>query len=481
MQTLYFYDLETSGINPRNARIMQFAGQRTDLNLKPVGEPDNIIVKLSEDILPDPDAIMITGISPQQTLADGITESEFLDYFHKNIALKDTIFVGFNTIRFDDEFIRFTNYRNFYDAYEWQWQDGRSKWDLLDVVRMTRALRPYGIKWPLASDGKPSNRLELLTSVNKLDHLNAHDALSDVNATIAIAKLIKQKQPKLFDYLLSMRDKNAIAKLINSPEPFIYTSGRYGSEFEKTTAVVSIATHPSQKGSVFVYDLRYDPTPFVDMPPKQLAELMAKYKFEEGELRLPVKQLQFNKCPAIAPMGVLDAESKKRLKIDTKIIKDNLQKLSKIEDFGDKIQEAVRINEKQRQQSVVSDVNNVDNQLYDGFFNDYDKEKMRLVRESKQDQLADLSLEFADNRLDSLLLLYKARQFTGSLNANEQAAWQTYKKQKFLDGEQNSLLVKYFDRIDQLSKQPGITQNQQYLLEELKLYGQSIMPYDSEA
>lgn len=481
MQTLYFYDLETSGINPRSSRIMQFAGQRTDIDLVPIGDPDNIIIKLSEDILPDPDAIMITGISPQQTLADGITESEFLDYFHKKIALKGTIFAGFNTIRFDDEFIRFTNYRNFYDAYEWQWQDQRSKWDILDVVRMTRALRPDGINWPFTSDGKASNRLELLTSVNRLDHFNAHDALSDVNATIAVARLIKQKQPKLFDYLLSMRDKNAIAKLVNSSEPFIYTSGRYSAEFEKTTVVISIASHPVQKGSVFVYDLRYDPAPFADMSPEQLAELMAKYKFEEGDLRLPVKQLQFNKCPAVAPMNVLDMASKNRLKIDTEIVNNNLQKLAKIEDFGDRIQEAVRINEKQRQQSIVSDINIVDNQLYDGFFNDYDKEKMRLVRESKQDQLADLSLDFADSRLGNLLLLYKARQFPSSLNIDEQSEWQTYKKQKILDGDQESPLVKYFSRIDQLSKQSGLTKNQQYLLEELKLYGQSIVPYDSES
>lgn len=478
MQTLYFYDLETSGINSRNSRIMQFAGQRTDLNLKPIGDPDNIIIKLTDDILPDPDAIMITGISPQQTLADGITEAEFLDYFYKNIALPKTIFVGFNTIRFDDEFIRFANYRNFYDGYEWQWQEGRGKWDLLDVVRMTRALRPEGIKWPFAPDGKPSNRLELITSINKLNHINAHDALSDVNATIAVAKLIKQKQPKLFDYLLMMRDKKDIAKLISSPGPYIYTSGRYNSEFEKTTAVVTITNHPNQKGSVYVYDLRYDPTPYAAMKPKQLTELLAKYKFEEGDLRLPVKKLQFNKCPAVAPMSVLDSESQKRLQIDLNIIRDNLNKLSKMTDFGDKLQEAVRINEKQRQQTLDININEVDTMLYDGFFNDYDKSKMCTVREAKENELADLNLDFTDKRLEHLLLLYKARQFPKSLNASEQEVWQKYKMQKLLGGDEQSLFAKYFNRIDQLAIQPGTTKKQQYLLEELKLYGQSIMPYE---
>ena len=152
---------------------MQFAGQRTGMDLNPVGEPYDILIKISEDILPEPDAILITGITPQKTIADGITEAEFLKIFDAEINQEGTIFVGFNSIRFDDEFMRFTRYRNFYDPYEWQWKDGRGRWEILDVARMTRALRPGGIQWPFGSDGKPTNRLELLADVNKLDHHSA--------------------------------------------------------------------------------------------------------------------------------------------------------------------------------------------------------------------------------------------------------------------------------------------------------------------
>lgn len=165
-QSFYFYDLETSGLNPREDRIMQFAGQRTDMNLNPVGEPLNLLVKLNDDTLPSPDAIMVTGISPQQTVSDGYTEAEFAKILHEDICAEDTIMVGFNNIRFDDEFIRALFWRNFYDPYEWCWKDGRSRWDMLDVVRMTRALRPDGIEWPVDSEGKATNRLELLTSLN---------------------------------------------------------------------------------------------------------------------------------------------------------------------------------------------------------------------------------------------------------------------------------------------------------------------------
>jgi exodeoxyribonuclease I len=214
-KTFYFYDLETTGVSSRRSRIMQFAGQRTDENLNPIGEPHDILIRLTEDILPDPDAILLTGITPQKTLDEGITEAEFCKLFVSEIATPDTCFVGYNNVRFDDEFMRFLLYRNFYDPYSWQWKDGRSRWDLLDVVRMTRALRPGDIKWPYDEKGVCTNRLELLTKENNLLHDAAHDALSDVRATIAVADMVKSAQPKLFNYLYSIRNKRIFERSLS--------------------------------------------------------------------------------------------------------------------------------------------------------------------------------------------------------------------------------------------------------------------------
>ncbi|MCA9339265.1 exodeoxyribonuclease I, partial [Candidatus Saccharibacteria bacterium] len=210
-KNFFFYDLETSGLDARYQRIMQFAGQRTDMNMQPIGEPINVLVRLSDDILPDPPAVLVTGITPQKTLEEGMSEAKFAKMLSEKVFTPDTITTGFNSVRFDDEFVRTTLWRNFYDPYEWSWKDGRSRWDLLDVVRMTRALRPEGIKWPVREDGKPTNRLELLSAENGLEHTHAHDALSDVEALIGMARLIKDKQPKLFEYLLKLRDKKEIA------------------------------------------------------------------------------------------------------------------------------------------------------------------------------------------------------------------------------------------------------------------------------
>src|SRR5581483_2289566 len=239
--TFYFYDLETSGFSCRDDRIMQFAGQRTDMDLNSMGKPDNILIKLSSDVLPEPGAVLVHGISPQQASVKGITEAEFCRFLTSQVSKKDTIIVGYNNIRFDNEFIRFTLWRNFHDPYEWSWKNGCSTWDLLDVVRMTRALRPDGINWPFAPDGRPSNKLEYLSSINNLEHDDVHDAMADVRASIALARMIRNKQPRLFNYLLNIRSKTKVAPLVSSGQPFVYTSGRYPSEFQKTTVAVIAA------------------------------------------------------------------------------------------------------------------------------------------------------------------------------------------------------------------------------------------------
>lgn len=478
-QSFFFYDLETSGINPREARIMQFAGQRTDMALQPVGDPVNILIKLTPDTLPEPDAIMVTGITPQSTVADGVTEAEFLKTFTDEVATPGTIFVGYNTVRFDDEFMRYLHYRNFYDAYEWQWKDERSRWDLLDVVRMTRALRPDGIEWPFSPDGKPSNRLELLTAVNGLDHQNAHDALSDVNATIAVAKLIQTKQPKLFQFLLDMRDKRKIAALVGSGQPFVYASGKYPSEFEKTTVAVHVADHPKKQGAL-VYDLRHDPTAFADLTPKQLAERWTFTRDENAPPRLPIKTMQYNRCPAVAPLIVLDEASQKRTKINLATIEANRQKLIRLTDFPQKLLEALQLLDSKQQAELVAHEQNVDSQLYDGFINDADKNTMRAVRVAAPDELDSFGPSLRDNRLKALLPLYKARNYPNDLSSEEREAWERFCAQRLLSGGQRSRLAKYFGRLQALATSTGVTQQQQYLLEELKLYAESIMPAEAD-
>ena len=442
-KTFFFYDLETSGLNPKVDRIMQFAGQRTDMELNPIGEPVNILVKMTEDALPSPSAIAVTKITPQQTLRDGISEKEFVDLISEEIFTPDTIAVGYNTVRFDDEFMRAMLWRNFYDAYEWEWKDGRSRWDMLDVVRLTRALRPDGINWPFTEDGKPTNRLELLTKLNDLAHEHAHDALSDVYATIAVAKMICEKQPKLFEYLFKMREKNAVKKLVNldDKKPFVYASGRYSSEYNKTTVAFPLTS--GRNGNVLVFDLRYD-----------LEELDDKY--------YPVvKELCFNKCPAVAPISVLEDGGWEKIGLNKETIEKNLEILNKHPEFAEQMR-LKNEEEKEFPQALEPEA-----ALYDGFLNDRDRIKIAAVRNAKPNELVDFHPEFDDERLPELLLHYKGRNFPETLSESENEKWKEYKKAR-LERQTPKFLTEL----------QSIYEKDEFIAEELKLYFESLFDTD---
>lgn len=457
---------------------MQFAGQRTDENLNPVGDPDNILIKLTDDILPEPDAILVTSITPQKTIADGITEAEFARYFTDHVAVPETIMVGFNNVRFDDEFVRYLLWRNFYDSYEWSWQDGRSRWDLLDVTRMMRALRPAGITWPYGPNGEPSNRLELLSAVNELDHVTAHDALSDVQACILLARMIRDKQPKLFNYLLTMRDKNVVARLVEAGRPFVYTSGRYPGQYEKTTIVAALTKHPTKKG-MLVYDLRYDPADFISKSPAQLVEHW-KARHDDEMVKLPVKLLQYNRCPAVAPLTVLDDASRSTLQIKLEDINANHAALQKAHGFDKKILAALKLLDTENQARYATEKTTPDGQLYEGFVGDGDRTISRMITAARPEEVNQLNVEFEDQRLRQLWPLYKARNFPGALTDEDRKAWEKYRVGYLMDGGDQSRAALFFKRLGELANQTDLNDQQRYLLEEMQLWGQSILPTGDE-
>lgn len=450
---------------------MQFGGIRTDLNFKPLGQPINWLIKLPEDVLPEPEAVMVHGISPQQTLAEGITEREFANRLNQEIFLPDTIAVGFNNIRFDDEFIRYIMWRNFHDPYEWHYLSGRGRFDLLDLTRMTRALRPDGLVWP-----DEGNRLVYLAEANGIDIGRAHDAQADIEATLEWARRLKSAQPKLFDFAFGhWRDKSAVAKLIHSEHPlsrmFVYTSGAYPSDFAHTTVAVVLGPHPSDSNSVLVYDLRYNPKAWGDLSAKQLSSLIYLTREQRAELTpLPVKKLSLNRCPAVAPMTTLDAAAQKRIELTPAAAAVNLERLQNYNGFYQRVAEAYDL------RASLPKRLDADSQLYDGFLNSKDQNLLKQVRSAEPDKLADLSPEFIDERLPQLLLRYKARNLPFTLSQSEQTAWESWRSQKLVKGVDGSLTLKEFAKRLNRTAEHLTAPDQRFLLEELKLYAESIAP-----
>lgn len=469
-KTFFFYDLETTGLNPREDRIMQFAGIRTDENLEQIGDPYNILVKLSDDILPDPKALVVTGITPQETLSKGISEPEFAHFITHEICMEYTVMVGFNNIRFDDEFIRHLLWRNFYDPYEWCWKDGRGRWDLLDVVRMTRALRPDGIIWPFDENGKAVNKLEAITKANEIDHFKAHDALSDVEALIAVTRLIKDKQPKLYDYLLRMRDKNEVKQLVNldNKAPFVYTSGSYGSQNAFTT--VGFPLTAGSNGTVMIYDLRHDPVDYVNLSASEIARRMNapwEERKKESFVPIPVKELAYNKAPAVAPLGVLDAAAWDRIGLHAETIARHRYTLLKNPTFAENVRSACEA------KPAFPKHPDAECQLYDGFVGDGDKAKLLKVPDLDLDGLAEYHPDFADDRLGVLLLRYKARNYPDALSGDEMKQWSAWRDTKL-----RGALPAFAKALEATANDNAEDERKLYVIQELQYYAEGIVPFD---
>ena len=479
MKTFFFYDLETSGFSPQNDRIMQFAGQRTDENLNRIGEPINILVRLNDDVLPSPSALMVTKISPQKTVEEGYTEAEFSKMLVEEYFTPDTVIVGYNNVRFDDVHIQHLLWRNFYPPYDWQWKDSRSRWDLLDVVRMIRALRPEGINWPfVVNEGTgekfAANKLELLTKENGILHENAHDAMSDVDGLIDVARLLKEKQPQIFDYLFKIRSKNEVQKLVNleNPKPFVYTSGRFKVEFEKTTVAFPIA--PAKNQNVIVWDLRFSPEKFIDWSEDQILEnITVDFETRSSDDFEPIaaKILQYNKCPAVAPMGVLTEENQQRLKIDLAEIQKNLDILRKNPHFAENLRSAF-----ERRSEVFQDKSSAEKpapeaRLFEGFVSRSDDIKIEAVRNSTDRELADFHPDFADERLTDLLLHYKARSFPKSLSSQEKELWEEYRVKNL-----QKMMPNFMKEFQEIANNQNLNSQEEYILEEIKLWLENILP-----
>jgi exodeoxyribonuclease-1 len=468
--SIFWYDYETFGTDPRYDRLAQFAGLRTDEDLNVIDNPLVMHCKPANDMLPDPMACLITGITPQKALEEGLIETDFIAAIHREFSKPHTCVAGYNNIRFDDEFTRHTLYRNFYNAYSHEWQHGNSRWDIIDMVRLTRALRPEGIVWPATDDGKPSNRLELLTAANGISHEAAHDAMADVYATIAIARLIRDKQPRLYDYIYQLRRKDAIAKQLNlrTHDAVLHVSAKYSTARHSIAVVMPICQHPVNKNGVIVYDLAIDPQPFIHSDVAEIAGSIFTPADElpEGVSRIPLKTVHLNKCPVVVPLKTMDDDAAARLDVN---VAQNLRHRASL------LQHIDALELKTRQvfnQQGFPEVSDPDAQLYSGgFFSNSDSNRMQRLQQSTPQQLATLNINFDDHRVPEMLFRYRARNYPETLNGEEKHRWNEYRQQKFNDPARgNRTLNQVKADIEALRIAPNVTGNQLAVLDELEKY-----------
>lgn len=453
--TFLWHDYETFGATPRRDRPAQFAAIRTDAELNEIGEPIMLYCQPANDFLPDPESCLITGILPQHCLEHGVPEHEFARQIEAAFSQPDTIGVGYNTIRFDDEVTRYLFWRNLIDPYAREWQHNCGRWDLLDVVRMVHALRPDGIVWPTRDDGKPSFKLEHLSAANGLAHEAAHDALSDVRATIALARLIRSKQPRLFDFCLELRRKDRVAAEIGlhqAPEarqPFLHVSGMFPVEHGCLALVYPLAQHPTNKNEILVWDCRYDPSELFTLDAETIRTRMFTRTDDlpEGVTRLPIKSVHLNKSPMlVANLKTLQPELATRWDIDL----EQGRAHAALAAAGPDLRAVwAQVLQKPASGTPVD----VDEDLYGGFVSKDDRRQLESIRMQKPAALTGKRVSFEDERLNELLLRYRARNFPETLSEEEMQTWEAHRAARLFEGAGGARTIdQSFQEIDALSE-----------------------------
>lgn len=421
--TFLWHDYETFGANALLDRPAQFAAIRTDTNLQAIGDPINWYCQPARDVYPHPVASLITGLTPQEALKKGMVEAGFAAKIHAEMMEPGTCSVGYNSIRFDDEFSRNLFYRNFYDPYEREYKNNNSRWDLIDLARMCYALRPEGIEWPEHEAGKPSFKLEHLSAANQIAHEGAHEALSDVMATIGLASLIKSRQPRLYEWALSMRDQHHVMQLLSpaKPKPLVHTSSRIPAERGCTTLVLPLSIYPDRKKSVIVVDLMSDPEPLLRLSAEEISDRLftAARDMPEGEERISLKAIHSNHVPMIAPQATLKDVDCKRIGLDLQRCDENAAKLLQVLPLlRNKVMEVFKPYQPVGNQDP-------DHMIYSGgFFTAADRRLMDTIRNTEPRALAQQDWPFKDPRLAEMLFRYRARNYPDSLSDDEFQLWQ---------------------------------------------------------
>jgi len=473
VNTFFWYDYETFGIDTRRDRIAQFAGLRTDEQLQVIDAEVMAHCRIPDDYLPDPGACLVTGLVPQATLRDGMPEAQFARCVHQELAKPGTCGAGYNSLRFDDEFTRFLLYRNFFDAYAREWRNGNSRWDLIDAMRLAHALRPQGIEWPTHDDGTASFRLEDLTSANGLEHSDAHDALSDVRATLATAQLLRARHPRLFDYVYRHRDRRSVAKLLDTRarQVVLHVSSKYPARLGCIALVAPICCPRGNNREIVVFDLRQDPQMLLELSAEEIARRVFTRSEELDNERIALKTVRLNRAPVVVPANTLTHEAAERWSIDPLRAQQYLALIdANSDEVTAKLAEVFQPPDRDPQSA------DPETALYESFVEDSDRDLLPSVQAAASaNEFADIAARFGDKRLREMLFNYRARNLPQTLTEREQQQWHQHRRSRLLDGTSGSRsLMQFRGSIESQQAREDLTADDRGVLSQLLEYANSV-------
>jgi exodeoxyribonuclease-1 len=382
-----FYDIETSGISQHFDQILQFAAILTDDELREV-ERFEIRSRLQPHVVPSPMALHVTGMSIEDILDPGRPSNyEMITAIRRTIgAWGPATFLGYNSLRFDEEFLRHAFYQNLHPPYLTN-TGGSRRTDVFNIVRAAASLRPGLLAVPETDGGKPTFKLDRLAPANGFAHLNAHDALADVEATIHICRIVRDGAPDLWEAFLRFSSKAAVQEFVRSEEAFVFFEF-FGSR-HAANLVTPIGGSVQQPNVVYCLDLACDLESLRTLSPEELSARLTRSP-------KPVRRLKVNGSPLLSTLGDAPVEMLQGRTIPE--LNSLAADVRADQAFVDRLIAASEPPEGQFEPSP-----HVEQQLYqDGFWSNHDGRLMALFHDSGWEERATIAGALEDQRLRRL-------------------------------------------------------------------------------
>lgn len=408
-----FYDTETTGTQTAFDQILQFAAIKTDQEFNEL-ERFDIRCQLLPYIVPAPGALRVTGVTPAM-LTDPTLPSHYqamLEIRAQLLAWSPATFIGFNSLDFDEILLRQALFQTLHPAYLTN-TEGNRRSDAMRVAHAASIFAPESIDVPTDHRGRETFRLDRLAPANGFNHDGAHEAMADVEATIHMARLIRQRDPAIWDALDRATTKNAARDLINAESMFVLTE-RY---FSRTYSwlVTPCGQNPEYDAQQAVFDLYYDPDDYRQLSTEDLVGVLSASPKVIRSLRTnaqPIIMPAEAAPPSVKALAIPPAELARRVAV---IQADN--------DFRDRVGHAQALRFADQTPSPYAEA-----RIYDGFPSNADQALMAQFHEEGWPDRVALADRIEDDRVQEFarrLIYFERPGLLSPQNRAELDAWRT--------------------------------------------------------
>ncbi len=425
-----FYDLETSGLSKQFDQILQFGGVLTDSELNEVDRFE-MRCQLQEHIVPSPMALQITGVSPSSLIDNSVpTHYEALCSIYKKLSdWSPAVFLGYNSISFDEEMLRQAFYQTLQPCYLTN-TNGNTRGDILRLLHAVNLLAPDVIE-PIHDDkGRARFKLDQLAPKNGFAHQQAHDAMADVEATMHLAKLVLDEAPHVWDMLLATTSKKSVQEMIASHDVLMLCGGGRGGGVMSSTVVTACGINPLLQNQHGVFDLNHDPANYIDLTVEELRKEIAGNES-------PIQMVYTNRQPILIPVD----DTPGHLLSDEVAPEEQFEKARLVQENTDF---RLRVSEAMADDSANHDevLDEVELQIYNGFASNGDSslmgkfhkvdwpdriEILRSLEDTRMKRIAQRLIYFErPNLLSSKVQTNMRDKIKARLTTSEDVPWRTF-------------------------------------------------------